>query len=102
MHYATPHQNTHHLPTRRSSELGGGTTSWRPLPWIQATADIGMDLTDRRDYILQRLGEGPTTATSRQGSAIDSRTDRKSTRLNSLRHLVCRLLLEKKKGICTK
>jgi TonB-linked SusC/RagA family outer membrane protein len=49
------------------------TANWRPLSWLQGSADVGGDLTDRKDYTLQRLGEGPTTGTQLQGSATDAR-----------------------------
>jgi outer membrane receptor protein involved in Fe transport len=54
--------------------IGSSTANWRPIAWLRATADVGIDLTDRKDYILQRVGEGPTSGTSREGSAVDSRT----------------------------
>ena len=54
--------------------IGSTTANWRPLGWLQANADIGVDLSDRRDETLQRLGEGPTAGTSLQGSSTDSRS----------------------------
>ena len=53
--------------------IGSSSANWQPVAWLQTKADAGIDLSDRKDYILQRLGEGPTAGTARQGSAIDSR-----------------------------
>ena len=54
--------------------IGSSTANWRPLGWLQASADVGADLSDRRDETLQRLGEGPTAGTALQGSSTDSRS----------------------------
>lgn len=54
--------------------IGSSTANFRPAGWFSLSGDVGLDLTDRRDYVLQRLGEGPTLGTSRQGEASDSRS----------------------------
>ena len=54
--------------------IGSTTANWRPLDWLNANADVGIDLSDRRDEVLQRLGEGPTAGTALQGSSSDSRS----------------------------
>ena len=70
----TPGQSFQRLSQQTVNRFIVSTTAnWRPLTWLQGTADVGADLTDRKDYSLQRLGEGPTTGTLLQGSASDSR-----------------------------
>jgi hypothetical protein len=70
----TPGQSFQRLSEQTVNRFIVSTTAnWRPLTWLQGTADVGADLTDRKDYSLQRLGEGPTTGTLLQGSASDSR-----------------------------
>jgi TonB-linked SusC/RagA family outer membrane protein len=53
--------------------VGSTHANWRPLTWLAGTADVGLDLTDRRDVALQRFGEGAGTAAGRLGSASDGR-----------------------------
>lgn len=38
------------------------------------SADVGVDLSDRRHEVLQRLGEGPTAGTALQESSSDGRS----------------------------
>src|SRR5262245_65725867 len=68
-------RDLHSFPTRRSSDLGDG--EHRPVPREQ----------------IQGGGLG-----RRNGRAgLDARSEEHTSELQSLRHLVCRLLLEKKK-----
>src|SRR5438045_9515134 len=75
------HRDLHSFPTRRSSDLNG----LRPVcairsrsPWIQERAPCSR----------------PSTAAI---SSRPTRSEEHTSELQSLRHLVCRLLLEKKK-----
>ena len=54
--------------------IGSTTANYRPLSWLNVSADVGVDLSDRRDEVLQRLGEGPTAGTALQGSSSDGRS----------------------------
>src|SRR5262245_65271734 len=91
----------HSLPTRRSSELTvsatpTGTSTSSPTPTVTPTTPSG----------AATLGQfGPTmtwpivavnTALLRTGEVL--RSEEHTSELQSLRHLVCRLLLEKKKA----
>jgi TonB-linked SusC/RagA family outer membrane protein len=38
--------------------IATSTANWRPLSWFLGSADVGADLTDQRDYDLERFGEG--------------------------------------------
>jgi TonB-linked SusC/RagA family outer membrane protein len=38
--------------------IGTTTANWRPLSWFTGSGDIGIDLTDQRDFDLERFGEG--------------------------------------------
>jgi len=70
----TPGQSFQRLSEQSINRLIGSTTAdWRPLTWLTTSGDVGLDLTDRRDFSLQRLGEGPPTGTLLQGSASDGR-----------------------------
>jgi TonB-linked SusC/RagA family outer membrane protein len=53
----------------------GSTADWRPLSWMQNRATVGVDYTSRRDYALNRRGEGtPVSSTNRLGYVQDDRT----------------------------
>src|SRR5437899_8116270 len=87
------HRDLHSFPTRRSSDLGRGSggqeDSSRPTT-------IGNWKQPWREVTFQ--GE---TYTSRHGcfQLPMVRSEEHTSELQSLRHLVCRLLLEKKKKI---
>ena len=55
--------------------IGSMNADWRPLVWMQNRADVGLDLTDRVEGLLQRFAQGPDFSTQRQGSASDARTN---------------------------
>ncbi len=38
--------------------IGTTTTTWRPVSWFTGSGDVGADLTDQRDFDLERFGEG--------------------------------------------
>lgn len=56
--------------------LGAVNSNYRPTSWLQGTANIGLDLTDRVEHDLLRRGEGPpVNATYRNGFKTNWRTD---------------------------
>jgi len=56
--------------------IGATNANWRPTSWLQGTANIGLDLTDRVEDNLLRRGEGPpVNATYRNGFKTNWRTD---------------------------
>jgi TonB-linked SusC/RagA family outer membrane protein len=55
--------------------IGSANASWRPLTWLQARADVGVDLTDRVEFGLCRFEECPDFSTNRLGSAEDARAN---------------------------
>jgi TonB-linked SusC/RagA family outer membrane protein len=55
--------------------IGSGNGNWRPLSWLAARADMGLDLTDRTGYQLCRLQQCPDFSTNRLGFATDSRAN---------------------------
>ena len=62
--------------------IGSTNADWRPLSWLQARGDVGLDLADRVDQRLQRLAQGPDFSTQRQGGASDARTNIRNFTLN--------------------
>ncbi len=52
--------------------IGGTTTSWRPLAWLQADGTVGVDFQADNQFSLQRLNEGPNFGTQRQGGITDN------------------------------
>src|SRR5438045_9788019 len=79
------HRDLHSFPTRRSSDLvaaGGGITV--PIA-IYLIVNAGGP------------GAGGWGAAMSTDTAFDIRSEEHTSELQSLRHLVCRLLLEKKK-----
>ena len=44
--------------------IGSANANWRPLAWLRASGDIGIDLTDRRDLSRARAGETDPTPTA--------------------------------------
>src|SRR5207253_11365438 len=95
------HRPLHSFPTRRSSDLAPLfeiDPPWpKPLPnhWILGST-IGMWVdTDDHVWIIHRssatLGNNEKTLETKQ------RSEEHTSELQSRRHLVCRLLLEKKK-----
>jgi TonB-linked SusC/RagA family outer membrane protein len=56
--------------------IGSTNANYRPTSWLQGTANIGLDLTDRVEDDLLRRGEGPpVNATYRNGFKTNWRTD---------------------------
>src|SRR5262245_65142599 len=79
------HRDLHSFPTRRSSDLGAGSGGGSRHGW---TGGIEQRLRHVRVHGLRRQ--------ARQGRGLE-RSEEHTSELQSLRHLVCRLLLEKKK-----
>src|SRR5262245_64657444 len=77
------HRDLHSFPTRRSSDLASLSRSA-----AHARASISM----AGDWMKLSLGRSQASS-----PATASRSEEHTSELQSLRHLVCRLLLEKKK-----
>src|SRR5205814_9978219 len=97
------HPNLHSFPTRRSSDLSGRSTSGPPRAGDPAT--LSPECPPRSPSELQPdVGVEvyhPAANERRRHSAAgwSSRSEEHTSELQSLRHLVCRLLLEKKNEI---
>src|SRR5262245_65311867 len=90
------HRELHSFPTRRSSDLGGSfLENLRARDEVyEAAVDVVVREGRGSVSLLQRaLGIGY----GRAARLIDFRSEEHTSELQSLRHLVCRLLLEKKK-----
>jgi len=44
--------------------IGSANANWRPISWLRASGDIGIDFTDRRDLSRARAGETDPTPTA--------------------------------------
>src|SRR5205814_9489309 len=89
------HRDLHSFPTRRSSDLGPGHV------YIElASPDAVTALRPDTDALLELSPYG-TVCFARDGdhwkARVFQRSEEHTSELQSLRHLVCRLLLEKKK-----
>src|SRR5262245_63626379 len=83
------HRHLHPFPTRRSSDLAAVTAAITAGAMVAATARPATPLLmDRRT---------PPWPRPRRCTPIHQRSEEHTSELQSLRHLVCRLLLEKKK-----
>src|SRR5262245_64146560 len=98
LYSASLHRSLHSFPTRRSSDLhDADVEDWRALLLLLARAPED----------LMAAG-GISQAWTQSGRAhfvireIDYRSEEHTSELQSLRHLVCRLLLEKKKRASTR
>src|SRR5439155_20739318 len=104
LHSSRPHRNLHSFPTRRSSDLSRGAAP-------PAQGDRQRDSARLRDAPREAVTEPPHLAggrgrlvAGRAGSRLSerrcpvfSRSEEHTSELQSRGHLVCRLLLEKKK-----
>ena len=54
--------------------IGSADAQWRPFTWMQNQAAVGLDLADRNDFRLCRLGECPNT-TLRLGTVTDQQSN---------------------------
>src|SRR5205814_9886754 len=95
-YYYVHHLDLHSFPTRRSSDLGSAAMIEK---LIKAGADPNAALTTTGDTALMMAARtGKTRAVSvLLESGANVRSEEHTSELQSLRHLVCRLLLEKKK-----
>src|SRR5205814_5555753 len=100
----TTHPDLHSFPTRRSSDLTpDNVTAWQDVPAVPAAAFKELPLTcfPPEQAVLYFTTSG-TTQAERQGTHYlltprlynASRSEEHTSELQSLRHLVCRLLLE--------
>src|SRR5437899_3694634 len=82
------HRDIHSFPTRRSSDLTGSgvTVTTANGERIAGAALVGAD------------GAKSVVRDALVGDPLPARSEEHTSELQSLRHLVCRLLLEKKKG----
>src|SRR5438045_5266996 len=91
------HRSLHSFPTRRSSDLGAAEPAVELLRLLELLVD------------LRQLGVLPVPRAASHGAharapdlgqpiRVDRRSEEHTSELQSLRHLVCRLLLEKKKN----
>src|SRR5205814_4744290 len=95
-------RSPHSFPTRRSSDLtvpdllkGNQPLTWR----VRATSTDGVGPWSATRSVVLRVFTtiGNLPASDALGTAVDVRSEEHTSELQSLRHLVCRLLLEKKK-----
>src|SRR5262245_65069606 len=88
------HRVLHSFPTRRSSDLD---TRWgKPI----AAAKAALPAAPPAPWRFGARGEEGGASlgiTPPQGTELQQRSEEHTSELQSLRHLVCRLLLEKKK-----
>src|SRR5205814_10560169 len=87
LYSALPHRTLPSFPTRRSSDLKGV----RSQPNLEIAGQRGVV---RSETMLIGVGD---RCRCQWWSDIDHRSEEHTSELQSLRHLVCRLLLEKKK-----
>src|SRR5262245_62578970 len=84
------HRSPHSFPTRRSSDLSGGIIGWitrkagEAWDWVkEQTRPVWQPVADAATKIAELIPP--------------PRSEEHTSELQTLRHLVCRLLLEKKK-----
>src|SRR5205814_9884231 len=85
-----PPRDLHSFPTRRSSDLTDGHVEVAGAYYPVPLALLGQRIRVRWDAHLVRVFQGDTL--------VMVRSEEHTSELQSLRHLVCRLLLEKKKN----
>src|SRR5205814_8265526 len=100
LYCCAPHAVLHSFPTRRSSDL---MTLRGSLPsMVKDSQSFGSTLIAARPLMRSvRPTPGTRNSSAMRGSRTmlrsESRSEGHTSELQSLRHLVCRLLLEKKK-----
>src|SRR5205814_8571219 len=98
--YRTP-RALHSFPTRRSSDLIKLSHAYgrilNLLVLLACLLLLGMTIMIGVDVLLRNLFAGGIAASNELSE--DIRSEEHTSELQSLRHLVCRLLLEKKKKI---
>jgi TonB-linked SusC/RagA family outer membrane protein len=63
--------------------FGSMNADWRPMNWMQNHADIGLDLSDRVDTQLCRLGQCADFSTNRLGFATEQRANARNFTANA-------------------
>src|SRR5205814_6813027 len=100
-----PHLHTPHpFPTRRSSDLTSRETCARPIFWASAAATVCALVRLSTKNLLRRCSSAINHAIAAGWAVMrlpiwlmaELRSEEHTSELQSLRHLVCRLLLEKK------
>src|SRR5439155_23568433 len=89
------HRALHSFPTRRSSDLPSGVTSRLPPRLSSSPTAVGFCCSKAPTNWIG-LGNPPAMMASTGGRLV-SRSEEHTSELQSRGHLVCRLLLEKKK-----
>src|SRR5207253_7201716 len=96
-HYSAPHRHLHSFPTRRSSDLAAMQTYQKALVKFPADFEL-LKAAGRLDTSLKRFEEAIShLAAAHDRNTTDARSEEHTSELQSRGHLVCRLLLEKKK-----
>lgn len=79
----TPGDIFQRTPTQNVQRyIGSVNANWRPLSWMQNRADLGVDLADRVESLINRFAQGPDFSTNRLGSASDARTNIRNFTMN--------------------
>src|SRR5205814_9957126 len=84
------HRELHSFPTRRSSDLSNNRAGWKTT-----TDSFIFNFTDGKNISTAKLGY---VNVNNARKIFFPRSEEHTSELQSLRHLVCRLLLEKKKN----
>src|SRR5262245_63512495 len=91
-----PHAYSHSVPTRRSSDLVPDLVR-RADAMRLATLDLSRELADIDEPMISDLRVAISQGEVRPYvQPVHDRSEEHTSELQSLRHLVCRLLLEKK------
>src|SRR5205809_5497008 len=88
LHCSGHHRDLHSFPTRRSSDL-----AWDPVSGVRS----GGPGTLERPLVVRVGGAGPQGGAPAADAPPCGRSEEHTSELQSRLHLVCRLLLEKKK-----
>src|SRR5205814_7086782 len=92
-----PHINLQPFPTRRSSDLVRGERSQYRKRSIVARKAVVAPESCGKKLRAEIVRPAAFEITDEDAARRDSRSEEHTSELQSLRHLVCRLLLEKKK-----
>src|SRR5205814_8110039 len=92
------HSSLHSFPTRRSSDLFGNTTrkGFTGHEMLDSVALVHMNGRVYDPFLGRFLSADTVIQSLGATESINPRSEEHTSELQSLRHLVCRLLLEKK------